>query len=71
MEKLQLILSKNRTSKSLVEIDNRSLKSEHKRVGQCYSKKEHKSWYNVVSRHGKCVSNGQLLGLSNFELKKK
>ena len=53
-----------------VEIDNRSLKSEHKRVGQCNPKKnikekraDIKSWYNVVSRHGKCVSNGQLLGL--------
>ena len=55
----------------LLEIDNRSLKSEHKRVGQCNSKKKNikekradiKILYNVVSRHEKCVSNGQLLGL--------
>ena len=50
----------------LVEIDNRSLKSEHKRVGQCNSKKNNvkekkradiKSWYNVVSPEDKCHLN--------------
>ena len=40
MEKLSIDNIKERTSKILVEIDNRSLKSEHKRDGLCNSKKK-------------------------------